>query len=214
MSSCGMKCLSQHAEFLLLTGGVCSQTERIPAQPGTQRGSCCLCFWMLFSQALSMGMSLAVLSSCSSPGWCCCEVNSEFPPCSTLEKSLLLIHKLNKPALEHGANNLGLFPHMCQWLYQKDMLTLVQQVLDIAHRAVCAQTHVLDVGLPCVCGPECCGWGGAGPSPHRCVLTRPRGSWAGSHRRVPACAAIPHLRSLGTALHELELVLPAQSPQD
>lgn len=37
-SSRGMKCLSQHAEFLLLTGDVCSQPERNPAQPGTRRG--------------------------------------------------------------------------------------------------------------------------------------------------------------------------------
>lgn len=114
---------------------------------GLGGGSCCLCLWKLFSQALGMGMSLAVLISCLSPGWCCCEGNPEFPPCSTPEKPLLLIHKLNNLALEHGANNLGLFPHVCQWLYQKDVLTLVQQVLDIAHRAVCAQTHVLDVGL-------------------------------------------------------------------
>lgn len=35
---------------------------------------------------------------------------------------------------------------------------------------------------------------------------------AGSHRRVPACALIPRLRSLGTALHEL--MLPARGPQD
>lgn len=57
---------------------------------------------------------------------------------------------------------VGLFPHVCQGLYQKDVLTLVQQVLDVAHRALCAQTHVLDVGLTGVCGPERCGWGGAG----------------------------------------------------
>lgn len=54
-----MKRLSQHAWFLLPTGGVWLQMV-----PRNLEGAAAVWFWLLFSVALSMGMSLAVLSSC------------------------------------------------------------------------------------------------------------------------------------------------------
>lgn len=117
--------------------------------------------------------------------------SSEFPICSVLGKSLLVIHKLNIPALEHGLNKC------------RPVSTCVLVVVQQGHADTRSRCWMLPGGLRvpkhvcfwmqgftcvCTCGPQCCsGWSGFDPF---CADAFSRGHMAYRGWRAQTCLCL------------------------